>query len=290
MKSLFGLIIFNLLIWGAQAFASPCCGGSSSSSQAYILGDQSLLIQTQFSVATEDQFVDDKGYWSAQQKQTAVTSLKAASLISESLQVAATLPLAKEGESWAPRDMVIGLGWELLPEKSYGLFPPKLIASINTLIRQGDSIYESTTQSDTVYSNGQSQLGLSLLAIKGRGSFDYLADVQIAQLFPENYAQVELKTGHSWGAHINIGYYFQSWRFGFGAGYDYTRKNFSLTNQNKLQKSESQKFPAVISLAKTLNSSWSASYALSDNGVIGSPLNTTLQTTHTLTFTFNQLR
>lgn len=282
-------LLFSLIIFGGilpqNCFSGSCCGGGLTST-FLITGDDKAQFNSVYSFNKANFDIDQNGYWRDRNSSESLETfrLEAAHILMDRWQAGISLPIIRRtrGNESATGlgDLATTLGYEFLPDWNYNPLRPKGIAYLNLIIPTGTSPQEAD-QTYLLDANGRGfwTLGAGTLLTKGWGIWDVFTDLGIHRSFSRNYqnSQIQGTLTPAWGENLALGggISFSSLRLGISMTWvneDAIVSSGSVNSPGFKQRYTSLDFPVTY----FISDEWLTIIRYSDKGLIGSPLNTSL--------------
>lgn len=282
-----------------KTWSAACCGGGSGG-PALIQGDQSIQIMSQFSSTDVIvSSVDSQGFWrdSVDPLEVRTFQLEVAALMSDRWQGGLILPLIERKsnrvDSKGLGDISLITGYEFLNSWTYNPLIPKGIFYQRIILPTGKSKVESELGGLDSRGNGFLSLGLGVSLSKSWSRWDGFANLEIRRSFPKSFerggSRGQIEPG--WGGHLTLqsGYTLGKFRGGAGLMWNY-EDPLRLAGDIDSQGSIERYGTGIVSLSYFRNDDWTFQGSYSDQTLIGSPINTSLGRTVSLSFQRQWLR
>ena len=267
------------------AHAASCCGGGFSS-PSLITGDEKATFSVEIGSSMLDKDVSSHGIWKhrTSPEQLDTFKIQAAHIFADRFQVGAGLPLVRRSragiDSTGLGDAFLNLGYEVLPEFEYSVWRPRGVSYLTLTTPTGRSIQEA---SDSLQLDARGRgfwsLGLGTALTKVFGRLDGVMTLEIHRSLQREVKTSSL-TGElhpGWGGlfAIGSGYNFAKTRLGANLSFSYedpieTRGNIS--SEGSLTRFAT----ASLMVSQMFGEDWAVSLAISDQSLLGSPINTAL--------------
>ncbi len=281
---LFSLIIFAGIL-PQNCYSSACCGGGLTST-FLITGDDRAQFNSVYSYNRASFDIDQNGFWRERDFSESIETLRfeAAHIFMDRFQAGVSLPVIRrtrgQESSTGLGDLSTTLGYEYLPDWNYNPWRPKGIAYLNLIIPTGTSLQEAD-QTYLLDANGRGfwTIGVGALLTKGWGMWDIFTDLGIHRSFSRSYqnAQTQVTLTPGWGENLAIGagVSLSSLRLGITMNWvneDAIASTGSVNSKGVKQQYTSLDFPVTY----FISDEWLTVIRYSDKGLIGNPLNTSL--------------
>ena len=294
------LVTAVLFVLPSLGHAAACCGGGFSL-PSLLTGDDRAQMTTSLASTMTAIDVQPSGKWlpRANPERAETLKLEGAALISDSWQAGASVPLTRrarvgpDGDAQASGlgDIALSLGVEALPEWDYSAWQPKGIAFLQLLAPTGRSRLESASDLNLdVTGRGFFSIGPGIVLLKIRPPFDVQLLLEAHRSLPRDLdspqagGAVHLEPGNGATASLAGGWSKGDLRFGLSvlAAYE---DGVSVHGTSSAASSEILLERSAIvstSVAYLVAADWAAAAAYSDQALLGSPTNTTLSRSLTL--------
>lgn len=278
---------FFVLFFSAKSFSASCCGGGFAL-PSLITSDDRAQVTTSFSHGSVKADVTSGGIWYKRNynDETQIYKIEAAHIVADTFQVGVTLPIQmrsrqienSQQSSTGLADISAVLGYEFLPDWNYNPYRPKGIGFISITLPTGKSIYEST---DGVDSRGRGffAIGAGAAFTKTWTKLDAHSSFELHRSFDKvtsnenGYGNIKPGFGTSFTA--GLGYNHGDYRLGGSLTWNYEQAVETDGYVNSV--SEEQKFATANAVLSYMASeSWSYSFTYADQSLFGTPQNTTL--------------
>jgi len=287
MKLRFLFIINLLSIWMTPdlIWASACCGGNFSG-PALITGDDKALLSQSLSYSQIDTDVESSGLWrKREQVETSqILNLQMSHVFWDRWQAGLGVPVIQRSRAQTSSsgigDVAASLGYEYLPDWDYHPIRPKGIGYLQLILPTGKAIQESDSRFQLeARGRGFWALGAGTMLTKNLNSWDVFSSFDLHRSFEKNYASSQgsgrLKPGWGGSAGLGGGYHWGNYRLGSSLIWNY-EDPIDLQGSPSSQGSPQRFVTASASLSYLFENEWSLTAQYSDQGLFGSPLNTTL--------------
>ncbi len=288
MKLLTNLLYIILSsVFASNLFGAACCGGGLVNT-FLITGDDKAQINSSYTFNKINVDIDQNGYWREREFSENIESFKleGAHIFLDRFQGGVSIPIIKRsrlGQSSAGiGDITATLGYEYLPDWNYNPLRPKGIGYINLIMPTGVSLGEAT-ENFLLDARGRGfwTLGVGTFLTKTFGSFDFFSDLGIHRSFNQSYEK-EVTLIPGWGENISFGGGINFSKLRLGASIAWVFEDPILVrgktnSEGSLQRYTSLDFPVTY----FFSNEWLVVAKYSDKGLIGSPLNTSLDKSFT---------
>ena len=279
-------------ICSATALAASCCGGSFAS-PSIITGDERATLASEFSfsdIATE---VSNQGLWQnrAVSETLETFRVQGAHIFSDRFQIGGSVPLVRRtrggGNSSGIGDTALNLGYEILPEWDYSFWRPRGVTYLTLTAPTGRSIQEATDSLQLdARGRGFWAVGIGTTLTKIISKFDFVTTVELHRSFARDINTAafsgELVPGFGAAWSIGSGCNFNDSRIGASLGFNY--EDAVETRGSIASLGAPVRFATASLIASQMFAAdWAASLTYSDQTLFGSPTNTTLAKTATVT-------
>ncbi len=301
-------IILVALLSSTKVFAAACCGGGLTL-PALIVGDE----DAKFSVAiSHTQILNDvgpDGIWYSRDRTELNETLRldAAKIFSDRWQAGASLPVVRrslaEQSSAGFGDLGMVLGYEVLPDWDYNPWRPHGTAFLDLVAPTGVSNDTSSAPFTLdVRGRGYWSLGAGTVLTKIFGRFDTLASLEVHHSFVRTVeldggTRATLHPGYGGALTFGSGYNDKKWRLGAALSWLYedpiaTVDALSGGSSSSLSDAGNAQRVATASLSYNylFEKDYSLSLAVADQTLFGSPANTSLGRSITLSAEKHWLR
>lgn len=278
---------FFILFFGFKSHAASCCGGGFAL-PSLITSDDRAQITTSISQGSVKADVTSGGVWykRSYNDKTQIYKIEAAHIVADTFQVGVTLPIQmrsrqienSQQSSTGLADISAVIGYEFLPDWNYNPYRPKGIGFLSITLPTGKSIYESA---DGVDSRGRGFFALGAGAaftktwtkLDAHSSFELHHSFDKATSNENGYGNI--KPGFGTSLTAGLGYNRGNYRLGASLTWNYEQAVETEGYVNSV--SEEQKFATANAvLSYMANESWSYSFTYADQTLFGTPQNTTL--------------
>ena len=289
IKLLF-LLLFNLAVI-QNCYSAACCGGGLAST-FLITGDNKAQINSSYSYNKIDVDIDEFGYWRERKFSESLETFRfeGAHIFFDRFQGGLSIPLIRRTRgsetSTGLGDLSATAGYEYLTNWSYHPWRPKGFGYLNLIVPTGVFLEEASDAYllDT-RGRGFWTVGAGTLLTKTFGNFDFFTDLGIHRSFnrdfQNNQTQGTLIPG--WGGNFAIGsgINFSSLRLGINISWIY-EDPVSVEGQiNSL--GYKKRFTSVdFPITYFFSDEWLGVIRYTDRGLIGNPVNTSLDKALTL--------
>lgn len=280
-KLLFHLL-FSLTILPTNCFSAACCGGGLTST-FLITGDDKAQFNSVYSYNRANFDIDQNGYWKERSYSESLETfrLEGAHIFKDRFQAGISVPIIRRTRgsesSTGLGDLATTLGYEYLPDWDYNPLRPKGIAYLNMIVPTGTSLMDAN-QTYLLDANGRGfwTLGAGTLLTKGFGIWDFFTDLGIHRSFSRTYDNSQTLIP-GWGENLTLGggINFSSLRVGMTMTWvneDAIAAEGSVNSKGAKQQYTSLDFPVTY----FISDEWLTVLRYSDKGLVGSPLNTSL--------------
>ncbi len=307
IKNSFNLFtFFTLLLMSLPSTqAAPCCAGSSAI-PALMTGDEKALLQLSASDSSvvADAPVNGLPVYRTQNidESTRAFRLSGSNLISDRLQVGASLPLlnhsTQKNNTRASNtefgDFSMTTAYEILPEWDYSAWKPKGYLFSQFTFPTGRSIYESHAPFATdVSGQGFYSLSIGSALIKRLSDWDFNFVPGVTHSFYRRFSGgMNVYPGWSARTYLGIGYNYKAFRAGFFIQPDYqqTRKIEDVTANTTTKSSPVLRWDSGLEMSYLFQDTWGATATYTDQTWFGPAHNTTLARSVSLMLTHRWFR
>lgn len=290
MKSLTKLFISSILsLASLQVSAAACCGGGFAT-PALITGDDKAQVTTTYSNSRIDTDVYSSGIWQKRSGDdiSQTYKIEAAHIFNDLYQFGFSVPmLTRErsgnlgGTSTGLGDVTLQAGYEFLSDWDYSSWRPKGVSFLTLTLPTGKSVYESEDALG-LDSRGRGfwALGVGSTFVKNFGKWDANTTLEVHRSFEKtaHTSQVDgkIKPGTGGSLSIGSGYNIKDVRLGASATWNYED---AIQIENSSGES-AQRFATGSLLASyVFQDNWAGTLSFADQTLLGSPSNTTLSKT-----------
>ncbi len=290
MKSLIKLFInLFLVLTTSKAMAAACCGGGFAA-PALITGDDRAQITATYSNSRIDTDVYSSGIWQKRSGDdlSQTYKIEAAQIYHDVFQFGFSLPLqtrersgALGGTQTGLGDIALQSGYEFLPEWDYSFWRPKGVSFLTLTLPTGKSVYESEDALG-LDSRGRGFLAIGIGAafVKAFSKWDANSTIEVHRAFEKTVhtSQIDgkIKPGTGGSLAIGSGYNIQNLRLGASATWNY-EDAIQVENSSG---ASAQRFATASLLASyVFQDSWAGTLSYADQTLLGSPTNTSLSKT-----------
>lgn len=280
------------LLFSQQAFSAACCGGGVSA-PSIIAGDDKAQVSFQYSfTSVVIDNVDPDGIWrkweNHQQVQT--TRIEASHLISDRFQAGISVPmiqrkLNKETHSGLG-DVSLTAGYEYLPDWDYNPYRPKGIGFLQITTPTGKSRAESEVGGIDSRGIGFWAVGIGTLLTKTIADWDAVGIFEIHHSFHKTVSNSQidgtLKPGYGGTANLGFGYNTKNFRYGTSVAWTYEDPIDLEDNSSPFTGSIERYATGMLTVSYLASDEWLASVSYADQTLFGSPVNTSLGKTASL--------
>ncbi len=279
------LALLLILASPLLARASACCGGNFSG-PALITGDDQSQLSQSINYSQIDTDVEASGLWRKRPEPEILKSfnLQASRVFQDRWQAGLGVPVVQRSRGSVVEsgmgDVSTNLGYEYWNDWDYHPIRPKGIGYLQLIIPSGKSIQESDSRYQLeARGRGFWALGIGTVLTKTFTRWDAFTSFDLHRSFEKTASLAQgsskLKPGFGGSAGLGGGYHFETIRLGTSLSWNYedpVNVDGPAPSEGTLQRFVT----AAVNLTYILENEWSVTAQYSDQGLIGSPLNTTL--------------
>ncbi len=287
------ILLFNLIFFvtANRAFASACCGGSSTI-PTLITTDDRQTISLTLSRAQADTDVYANGLWKKRNENEVSETYKldSAFIFEDRYQWGFSLPVVSRqksgalgGTSSGLGDISAQLGYEYLPDWDYNPYRPHGVSFFSLTFPTGVSVYDAK-ESSLLDSRGKGfwavSLGTSLNKTWNAYDAQFIFDVHrsFARSVNTNDFSGRIEPGYGSSAAIGLGYNYKVWRLGGSVAWnneDPIRSSGSVSSAGSAQRFAT----GTLALSYLYEPNWSTTLSYADQTLFGEPVNAVLSKT-----------
>jgi hypothetical protein len=268
------------------AQASACCGGNFSG-PALITGDDQNQFSPSLTYSRIDTDVESSGLWRKRSEPETVKSLslQASHVFWDRWQAGLGIPVLQRSRGVFTEsgigDVSANLGYEYWNDWDYHPIRPKGIGYLQLIAPSGKSIDESDSRYQLdVQGRGFWALGIGTVLTKTFTRWDAFSSFDLHRSFEKNASTAQgptrLKPGWGGSASLGAGFHFENFRLGSSLSWNYEDPVDTESATFSSEGSPQRFVTAAASLTWILENEWSFTAQYADQGLIGSPVNTTL--------------
>lgn len=293
MKSLTKLFISLILFFASlKVSAAACCGGGFAT-PALITGDDKAQLTTTYSNSRIDTDVYSNGIWQKRSGDdiSQVYKIEGAHIFKDLYQFGFSLPVQTRersgnlgGTSTGLGDVALQAGYEFLPDWDYSAWRPKGVGFLTLTLPTGKSVYESEDALG-LDSRGRGflALGIGSTFVKTFSKWDANSTLEIHRSFEKTVhnSQVDgkVKPGTGGSLAVGSGYSIKDLRLGASVAWNY-EDAIQVENSSG---ASAQRFATGSLLASyVFQDNWAGTFSYADQTLFGSPSNTTLSKTFSI--------
>lgn len=292
VSSGFIAVFIGPLLLGSTARSASCCGGGFAT-PSLILGDDRATLSTDFSYANVATEVSSNGIWEDRSSPESLETLRlqGAQIFDDRFQVGASVPLVTRSRAGSSAmgfgDISVNFGYETLPEWEYSPWRPRGVSYITLTAPTGRSVQESTEalQLDA-RGRGFWAIGLGTTLTKAIGKYDFNAAIEghrsFAREVKTSMLEGEIKPGYGAVVSLGAGYNIRDTRIGASIAINF-EDAIATAGTITSPGSPSRVTTAGLAISQMIGEVWTLSMSYSDQTLFGSPSNTTLARSLSLT-------
>jgi len=228
------------------------------------------------------------GLWRKRQENESsrIFRVEGAHVFSDRWQAGGALPIQQransEDSSAGLGDGILSVGYEYLPDWEYHPIRPKGVGFLQLTLPTGRSIYESEEENG-LDSRGRGfwAIGAGTLLTKNFLRYDFFSSLELHHAFSKTVEhdgyKSRLTPGEGGSLAIGAGYNLTDFRFGAGIAWTYEApidvSGSVLSSNGTLQRSATMNIVATY----FADAEWATMLSYSDQTLMGSPLNTSLE-------------
>lgn len=279
------LLLFSFALCPKISLAAACCGASFAS-PSLITGDNAAQFAGTYTRSNiEVENVDSRGVWHKKKKDTFAHTyrIEGAHLLSDRWQTGLQIPFIhrnKSSDSFSNiGDLSLLVGYEYLSNWSYHPWRPKGIGFLQVIVPTGKSKLDSNIGGLDSTGIGRWSVGLGSLFSREFLPWDIMGTVEIHHNFPSvaDIAQRSRDLTSSQGGSLQFGVGFNWNKVRFGSSLAWKYEGAILDRQSSQTLAKFERFAtATVSLAYLFSSTWSGNLSYADQALFGSPINTSL--------------
>lgn len=294
MKWLKKSLISFLFFYSTPAFSAACCGGGFAT-PSLITGDDKALLTATYLNSRIDTDVYSNGIWQKRKGDdiSQTYKIEAARVFHDSFQYGFSIPLQTRERSGSLGeastgfgDVALQMGYEYLPDWDYNPWRPKGVGFLTLTLPTGKSVYE-TEDSLALDSRGRGfwALGIGSAFTKSWTHWDANSTIEIHRSFEKtvNNTQINGKIRPGTGASLSFGsgYNMRDLRLGGSVSWNYEDP---IEVENETSQASAQRFATGTLLASYVfpESHWAGTISYADQTWFGSPTNTSLSKSFSL--------
>lgn len=292
MKWFRRLLISAILFCALETFAAACCGGGFAA-PALITGDDKAMLTTTYSNARIDTDVYSSGIWQKRQGDdiSQIYKIEGARIFKDVFQYGFSLPLQTRqrsgnlgGTSTGLGDVALQVGYEYLPDWDYHPIRPKGVGFLSLTLPTGKSVYESDDPLG-LDSRGRGfwALGLGTALVKNWARWDINSTFEIHRAFEKSVSSSQvsgkIKPGTGGSMALGAGYNIQDVRLGSSIAWTYEDP---IQVENETAASPQRYATGTLLASYLFQGNWASTLSYADQTWFGSPTNSSLSKTVSL--------
>lgn len=287
------LFISFIFTFSTKVFAAACCGGGFAT-PALITGDDKAQLTTTYSNSRVDTDVYSSGVWQKRSGDdiSQTYKIEAARIYDDLFQFGFSLPVQTRtrsgslgGTSTGLGDVALQAGYEFLPDWDYNPWRPKGVGFLTLTLPTGKSVYESEDALG-LDSRGRGfwALGVGAAFVKTLRNWDINSTLEVHRSFEKMVHSSQLngkvKPGAGGSFVIGSGYSIQDFRLGAALAWNYEDP---IQVEGNADEGSAQRFAIGSLLASYVyQNGWASTISYADQTLFGSPTNTSLSKTFSL--------
>lgn len=282
LKLLFSLIFLSAI----KSYGAACCGGGLSMPNLIAGDDRAQLSLNYGSTNVVIDNVDSKGIWRRSQDHQVLQTVKleGAHIFKDLWQAGFSLPVIQRefmNQSFSGLgDVSLSLGYEYLSDWNYNPFRPKGTGFIQLRIPTGRSRADSEVGGLDSRGNGFWAIGAGTMLTKTWGRWDAFALTEFHKSFAKevntSMIQGTLRPGNGSTVELGGGFNWSLYRWGASVSENYDDPvNLDLLSGAQTGKVERYATASMI-FSYLPSDDWAWIVSMSDQTLLGSPMNTSL--------------